>query len=132
MSAAKVSILALFAVALFGCSDATSGPGDVVTEDPGSSSTEPETIRASLEGALPADGDSVSGEFLVAAVLDGTNAEVRFMIDGAEVGVVNEAPFQLKLNACDLSGGNHFFMVVVEGSDGESQHVEQWFSSSCE
>ena len=107
------------------CIDAPDDSADELLIDEG---VDAETRPVSLEGALPADGATVQGEFFVAAVVDGSDAEVRFFLDGTEVAVINEHPYQARIDGCELSVGNHFYVVEVRSEEGVAQSVEQWFT----
>ena len=121
-----ISITVLFAA----CGGGDEGTTPAPTGDEGGD--EASTKVASLEAAVPANGDIVSGDFLLGAIVDSDAVEVRFMLDGREVGIVNEAPYQLKMNACDLSVGNHAYIVTVEDSEGNSDYVDQFFETKCD
>lgn len=126
---------ALFATTLLvacGGDDGTGNeptPGDEGEETPASSTR---VSRASLEAAVPANGDIVRGEFLLGAIVDSADpVEVRFLIDGVEVGVINELPYQLGMDACDLTEGNHAYIVQIEDLDGNKDYKEQFFETAA-
>lgn len=127
------AIVLFLMVTLVGCvpeSDDPSSPEptDTVTSDD-TTSTSTSRRAAALEAAVPADGEAVTGEFLFGAIVDGTDAaEVRFYVDGRELAVVNEPPYQLSFDACELSHGNHAYIVEVADARGNRDHLEQWFS----
>lgn len=133
----KNELAKLFAVAvstlLIACGgDDGTGPtpGDGDQEDPASTLR---VDRASLAAAVPANGDVVRGEFLLGAIVDAKQAvEVRFLVDGIEVGVVNELPYQISMSACDLTVGNHAYAVMIEDEAGNSDFVEQFFEAKCD
>lgn len=56
------------------------------------------------------------------------DVEVRFLVDGTEVGVVNEFPYELAMNACDLSTGNHAYAIEIEDANGNRDFAQQWFT----
>lgn len=135
----KKALVKFFAVAvstlLVACGgdtgSSTAGPGDGVEGQPASSTR---VERASLEAAVPANGQLVRGDFLLGAVVDSPDlVEVRFLVDGVEVGAVNDLPYQLDMSACDLSAGNHAYIVTIEDANGHSDYVEQFFETApCE
>jgi hypothetical protein len=131
MKSTRTFALALAVVFAVGCVPETeepTEPTDTVSTDEGSSKT---TTRrtAALETAVPEDGARVSGEFLLGAIVDGEGPmEVRFMLDGREVAVVNDAPYQLSFDGCELTEGNHAYVVEVADTDGNRDYVEQWFT----
>lgn len=124
-----------FAVGTIGCAEASddSEPVDTsdetTTEDPGTTQR-----AAALESALPNDGDVVQGEFTLQAVIDSeVDVEVRFLLNGAEIGLTNESPFAIDMNGCDLSVGNHAYTVEIVDALGNRDFVEQWFAvEACE
>ena len=104
-------------------------PGD--SEDAPTSSTRVE--RASLEAAVPANGELVRGGFFLGAIVDSSEpVEVRFFIDAVEVAVVNELPYQVRMSACDLTAGNHAYSVEIEDQNGQRDHVQHFFEASCD
>ena len=123
---AKILVLSA-ATLLFACGE-EDGSSTTVTTDSSSPASSTRVERASLEAAVPAQGQIVRGDFLLGAIVDSADAvEVRFLLDGVEVGVVNELPYQLEMNGCELTAGNHAYIVTIEGANGESDFVEQFF-----
>jgi hypothetical protein len=113
------------ALGIVGCGETIEEPeGPVVDETPTT-----QYRPAALEEALPADGAVISGELVLIAHVD-TDApvEVRFMLNTWEMGVVNEAPYALELDRCELSVGNHFYVIELIDSEGHRDHIQQWFT----
>lgn len=122
-----VVVLAAFSIACVPEPD--DGPTDAPDDGSIEAGDETNTQPAALEAARPLDGDFVRGEFVLAAIVDAaTEVEVRFLLDGREVGVVNEAPYELTMNACDLTAGNHAYTVEIVDEAGQRDFVEQWFT----
>ncbi len=132
----KIEFAKLFALSistlLFACGgDDPSAPGPGDGDDEPATSTRIE--RASLEAAVPANGAVVRGDFLLGAIVDAQNpVVVRFLIDGVEVGIINEHPYQLALTSCDLTVGNHAYVVMIEDEAGNRDHAEQFFETNCD
>lgn len=129
----KPSRLVLFVVSLIAaisiaCVPEPDGPAD---DTPGDDSpVDSVDVRpAALESALPLDGDVIQGEFMLTAVIDTvTEVEVRFLLDGREVGVVNESPYELLLDGCALTPGNHAYSIELIDDAGNRDFAEQWFA----
>ena len=120
----------LFVAACGGDDDGTgTEPADSPAEDPASSTR---VDRAFLEAAVPANGDVVEGRFLLGAIVDYDQpVEVRFLLDGVEVGAVNELPYQIQMDACDLTVGNHAYIVQIEDADGNKDYTDQFFETKA-
>lgn len=127
MDTKKIALIALMSLCVAACGD-TSGsePGDGTT----SSVDVTETKRATLYGALPADGEVIRGGELnlIAVVESEVEAKARFLIDGAPVAEVDDAPYRITMSACELSVGNHAYIVEVTDENGNRDFVEQWFT----
>lgn len=125
-----------FAVGTIGCADASDDSEPVETSDD-TTNEDPGTTKqraAALESALPNDGDVIKGEFTLQAVIDSEiDVEVRFLLNGAEIGLTNESPYALDMNGCDLSVGNHAYTVEIVDEFGNRDFTEQWFTvEACE
>ena len=104
-------------------------PGDGEASIPSS-----EPRPAALEEAFPQDGAIVTDELVLFARVDAVQpVEVRFLLDADEVGVVNELPYRVRLNGCELSPGNHLYTIEVVDDEGNRDFREQWFTvQGCE
>lgn len=120
-----IALLALSTV-LAACGETDgSEPADPTGDSTDTSKTARE---ASLERALPDDGSTVQGEFALEAVIDSeVDVEARFLLDGTEVAVVNQAPYSLSMSSCDLSEGNHAYIVEIVDENGHRDFAQQWF-----
>lgn len=123
-------IVAFAAIGLFGCVETPVydpvGPAD---DEPAAPSTSSDARPAALEEAFPADGAVVSNDLVLFVKVESLRpVEVRFMLDAQEVGVVNEAPYKLELNGCELSRGSHLYTVEVIDENGNRDFKEQWFT----
>ena len=128
MRLSKLLILVAFLFTV-GCVE---GPttGDVTYDT--SSETSSDQRVAALQDASPSDGSVVVGEFVLAAVVNG-DATVRFILNGRQVAELDTPPYQVGMDGCDMSSGNHFFVVELEGANGDIQDREQWFTvEACE
>lgn len=89
---------------------------------------------AALTAAMPEDGAVVSGAVILAAEVDSEGpVEVEFMLDARRIARLDAPPYELELDGCELSAGNHAFVVEIRDAAGNRDYLQQWFSvEACE
>jgi hypothetical protein len=76
-------------------------------------------------------GDSVDSALTVTAqVTGGTPTDVRFLIDGTELGVATVAPYQINLEPAALAQGDHTLRVEAMDANGLLASSETAFAAS--